>query len=27
MLGIYPTVFWEISNILTSILVMNVGVR
>jgi NADH-quinone oxidoreductase subunit N len=27
ILGIYPTVFWEISNILTSILIMNVGVR
>ena len=27
VIGIYPTVFWEISNILTSILIMNVGVR
>jgi len=27
ILGIYPTVFWDISNILTLILIMNVGIR
>lgn len=27
VIGIYPTVFWEISNVLTSILIMNIGMR
>ncbi len=27
VIGIYPTVFWEISNVLASVLVMNVGAR
>jgi NADH-quinone oxidoreductase subunit N len=27
VIGIYPAVFWEISNVLTSILIMNIGVR
>ncbi|MGC9006309.1 MAG: NADH-quinone oxidoreductase subunit N [Sulfurihydrogenibium sp.] len=27
VVGIYPTIFWEISNILTSVLIMNAGVR